>query len=64
MLPSRQLERKLSEMDQQIDLRVAELMASRLCHDLVGPIGAVNNGLELMEPNSPQGGPGRKWCEG
>lgn len=33
----------------QIDLRVAELLASRLCHDLVGPVGAVNNGLELLE---------------
>ncbi len=36
-------------MDFQIDMRVAELLAARLCHDLVGPIGAVNNGLELME---------------
>ena len=36
-------------MEFQIDMRVAELLASRLCHDLVGPIGAVNNGLELME---------------
>lgn len=35
-------------MDMRIDMRVAELLASRLCHDLVGPIGAVNNGLELM----------------
>ena len=34
--------------DIQIDLRVAELLASRLCHDLVSPVGAVNNGLELM----------------
>jgi len=32
----------------KIDLRVAELLASRLCHDLVGPIGAVGNGLELL----------------
>lgn len=36
-------------MDFQIDMRVTELLASRLCHDLVGPIGAVNNGMELME---------------
>lgn len=35
-------------MDIKIDLRVAELLASRLCHDLVGPIGAVGNGLELL----------------
>ncbi|NQV84430.1 MAG: hypothetical protein HQ494_11485 [Rhodospirillales bacterium] len=36
----------------QIDLKVAQLLSSRLCHDLVGPIGAVNTGLELMEENS------------
>lgn len=36
----------------QIDLRVTELLASRLCHDLVGPIGAVSNGLELMADES------------
>ncbi len=35
-------------MDLKIELRVAELLASRLCHDLVGPIGAVGNGLELL----------------
>jgi histidine phosphotransferase ChpT len=29
-------------------LRVAGLLASRLCHDLVGPLGAVSNGLELI----------------
>jgi len=32
-----------------IDLRLFELLSSRLCHDLVGPIGAVNNGMELLE---------------
>lgn len=32
----------------QVDLRVAQLLSSRLCHDLVGPIGAVNTGLELL----------------
>ncbi|MEN8197939.1 MAG: histidine phosphotransferase family protein, partial [Pseudomonadota bacterium] len=30
-----------------LDLRVVQLLASRLCHDLVGPVGAINNGLEL-----------------
>src|SRR5258708_19826022 len=30
------------------DLQFAELMAARLCHDLVGPIGAVANGVELL----------------
>lgn len=32
----------------QIDLRVAQLLSSRICHDLVGPIGAINTGLELI----------------
>jgi len=32
-----------------IDLQVLELVCSRLCHDLISPIGAVNNGLELLE---------------
>ena len=30
-------------------LRMASLLCSRLCHDLVGPASAVVNGLELME---------------
>ena len=29
-------------------LRIAGLLASRICHDLVGPLGAVSNGLELI----------------
>ncbi|MGO1117899.1 histidine phosphotransferase family protein [Rhodovibrionaceae bacterium A322] len=31
------------------ELLVAELLASRLCHDLVGPVSAINNGMELLE---------------
>ena len=44
-------------MDVQIDLRVVELLSSRLCHDLVGPVGAVNNGLELLEDGIDDMGP-------
>lgn len=29
--------------------RVMELIASRICHDLVSPVGAVSNGVELMQ---------------
>lgn len=32
-----------------MDLRVLELLCSRMAHDLVNPIGAVANGLELLE---------------
>ena len=28
---------------------IAELLTSRLCHELVGPIGAVSNGVEFAE---------------
>ena len=30
------------------DLRLARLLCTRLCHDLAGPVGSVNNGLELL----------------
>ena len=35
-------------MTVSIDLRVLHLLCSRLCHDLVGPVGAINNGVELV----------------
>lgn len=35
-------------MEPRIELHVAELLASRLCHDLISPVGAVNSGIELM----------------
>ena len=33
----------------QIDMQVMELLASKLCHDLVSPVSAINNGVELIE---------------
>jgi histidine phosphotransferase ChpT len=30
------------------DLDLAALLCSRLCHDLLSPVGAMNNGLELL----------------
>ncbi|MGB9153603.1 MAG: histidine phosphotransferase family protein [Alphaproteobacteria bacterium] len=33
----------------QIDIRVMELLASKICHDLVSPVSAINNGVELIE---------------
>lgn len=33
-------------------LRLAELLSSRLCHDLITPIGAINAGLELFQETS------------
>lgn len=33
----------------QIDIRIMELLASKICHDLVSPVSAINNGVELIE---------------
>lgn len=33
----------------QIDMRVMELLSSKLCHDLISPVSAINNGVELIE---------------
>lgn len=30
-------------------MTLLELLSSRICHDLVSPVGAINNGLEFME---------------
>jgi histidine phosphotransferase ChpT len=31
------------------DIHILELLASKICHDLVSPVGAINNGVELIE---------------
>lgn len=36
------------EEDATLELTLIELISSRICHDLVGPVGAVNAGAELM----------------
>ena len=36
-----------------IDLRVVELLTARLCHDLIGPISAIGNGVELLADEEP-----------
>ncbi len=41
----------------QVDLKVAQLLVSRVCHDLAGPVGAINGGLELMEEGMEETGP-------
>ena len=37
----------------EIDARVLELMAARLCHDLIGPVSAIGNGAELLADEDP-----------
>lgn len=40
-------------MSVSVDLRVLELLSSRLCHELISPVGAINNGIELMDEDDP-----------
>src|SRR5271154_748552 len=40
-------------MSRAIDLRVVELLAARLCHDLIGPVSAISNGVELLADEAP-----------
>ncbi len=38
------------------DNKLASLVGSRICHDLISPVGAINNGLELLTlTDAPQG---------
>ena len=39
------------------DVNLAELISSRICHDLISPIGAITNGLELLEMVGASSGP-------
>jgi histidine phosphotransferase ChpT len=41
-------------MSVQLELRVVELLCARLCHELVSPIGAINNGVELLGEEDPE----------
>jgi len=34
------------------DLGLASLIGSRICHDLISPVGAISNGLEVLETSS------------
>ena len=47
-------------MNDQNPVELAALMCSRLCHDMLSPVGALNNGLELLaDETDPQM---RKQC--
>lgn len=39
-----------------MDVNIVEVLCSRLCHDLVNPVGAIRNGMELLEDAGPDGG--------
>ena len=37
------------------EIELAALLSARLCHDLAGPVGAVNNGAELLSDGDADG---------
>lgn len=39
------------------NVNLAALIGSRICHDLISPIGAINNGLELLGMSDDREGP-------
>ena len=39
----------MSDTANQKTAKVMELLASRICHDIISPVGAINNGVELMQ---------------
>jgi len=39
----------------QLPVRVVELLCSRICHDLVSPVAAISNGVELLTEMGPDG---------
>ena len=41
----------------QSNVNLAALIGSRICHDLISPIGAINNGLELLGMSGSGSGP-------
>lgn len=41
----------------QSNINIAALIGSRICHDLISPIGAINNGLELLSMSGDAPGP-------
>jgi histidine phosphotransferase ChpT len=41
-------------MSRLVDLRILELLSARLCHELISPIGAIANGVELLAEDDPE----------
>jgi histidine phosphotransferase ChpT len=38
----------MNERVQPTDLELAALISSKICHDVIGPVGAIYNGLEIL----------------
>jgi histidine phosphotransferase ChpT len=45
-------EGKMQELPQISAMDLGALLCSRVCHDIISPVGAIANGLELLDENS------------
>lgn len=53
------IQREIDRFDPSLPTFLAGLVASRLCHDLISPLGAIGNGVELLSmPPMPGTGAG------
>lgn len=39
----------MNQADAISDLDLAALISSKICHDVIGPVGAIYNGLEILD---------------
>jgi histidine phosphotransferase ChpT len=46
-------EQGIAAMSMLVEMRVVELLNARLCHELVSPVGAISNGVELLGEEDP-----------
>jgi histidine phosphotransferase ChpT len=42
----------MSQRSQPTDLELAALISSKICHDVIGPVGAIYNGLEILDEDN------------
>lgn len=50
----------MGELPRPTDLELAALISSKICHDVIGPVGAIVNGLEILEDD--EGGDQRSYA--
>ena len=46
----------MTERAQPTDLELAALISSKICHDVIGPVGAIYNGLEILDEDDDAAG--------
>jgi histidine phosphotransferase ChpT len=44
----------MTAIAQPSDLELAALISSKICHDVIGPVGAIYNGLEILDEDDNQ----------